>query len=127
MLHASESSVNEFVQEKLGKFVVDDHEETKYDNNPDKEKNENYDDDDDPSRNSLRIEMEKGRKEEAKVIKVLIFLPRSFHLLLLFRIGASRTIVKIRTDYWRCLSFVDPFFDAAFDPSRPHTKLTTNV
>ncbi|GAM21030.1 hypothetical protein SAMD00019534_042050 [Acytostelium subglobosum LB1] len=45
----------------------------------------------------------------AKMMKILVFLPPQHHMLLLFTIHADSTIVHIKTDYWRALSYIDPF------------------
>jgi AP-5 complex subunit beta-1 len=38
-----------------------------------------------------------------------MFLPPFYHLLLKFNIGQHITTIKIRTDYWQVLAYVDEF------------------
>uniref|UniRef100_A0A7N0UHS1 AP-5 complex subunit beta-1 n=1 Tax=Kalanchoe fedtschenkoi TaxID=63787 RepID=A0A7N0UHS1_KALFE len=47
-------------------------------------------------------------------IFVLIFLPPRFHLLFQMEVSHSSTLVRIRTDYWPCLAYVDDYLEALF-------------
>lgn len=44
-------------------------------------------------------------------IRAFFFLPKSFHLLMRFKIQDDSTTVVVATDFWRILGFVDRFFD----------------
>jgi hypothetical protein len=46
-----------------------------------------------------------------QTVRAFIFLSKSYHLLLKFKIEENYTSVAIATDFWRVLGFVDPFFD----------------
>lgn len=48
------------------------------------------------------------------LIHVLIFLPPRFHLLLQMEVSEFSTLVRIRTDYWPCLAYIDDFLEALF-------------
>jgi hypothetical protein len=43
--------------------------------------------------------------------RAIVFLPPQNHLLVLFQVEQNMTLVHIRTDYWRILSYIDTFFD----------------
>lgn len=43
---------------------------------------------------------------------VLIFLPPRFHLLFQMEVGNASTLVRIRTDYWPCLAYVDEYLES---------------
>ncbi|KAH9307738.1 hypothetical protein KI387_035649 [Taxus chinensis] len=43
---------------------------------------------------------------------ILIFLPPRFHLLLKMEVSDFSTLVRIRTDHWPCLAYVDEFLEA---------------
>lgn len=45
---------------------------------------------------------------------VLIFLPPRFHLLLQMEVSDLSTLVRIRTDYWPCLAYVDDYLEGLF-------------
>jgi len=47
-------------------------------------------------------------------VRMALFLPPMYHLLMKFRIGANSTIVRMRTDQCRLLEHVDAFFDNMF-------------
>ncbi|KAL9681045.1 hypothetical protein QQ045_012826 [Rhodiola kirilowii] len=47
-------------------------------------------------------------------IFVLIFLPPRFHLLLQMEVSDFSTLVRIRTDHWPCLAYVDDYLEALF-------------
>lgn len=42
--------------------------------------------------------------------RALLFLPTRFHVMLKFMIYEDHTLVKIRTDFWQILSYLDAFF-----------------
>lgn len=46
--------------------------------------------------------------------QVLIFLPPRFHLLFQMEIRDFSTLVRIRTDHWPCLAYVDDYLEALF-------------
>ncbi|EYU30951.1 hypothetical protein ABFS82_08G221700 [Erythranthe guttata] len=46
--------------------------------------------------------------------QVLIFLPPRFHLLFRMEIREFSTLVRIRTDHWPCLAYVDDYLEALF-------------
>lgn len=43
---------------------------------------------------------------------VLVFLPPRFHLLLKMEVGNLSTLVRIRTDHWPCLAYMDEYLEA---------------
>ncbi|KAH0470206.1 hypothetical protein IEQ34_001764 [Dendrobium chrysotoxum] len=43
---------------------------------------------------------------------VLIFLPPRFHLLFQMEVGNISTLVRIRTDHWPCLAYVDEYLES---------------
>lgn len=45
---------------------------------------------------------------------ILIFLPPRFHLLFQLEIRDFSTLVRIRTDHWPCLAYVDDYLEALF-------------
>ncbi|KAL9244254.1 hypothetical protein vseg_018051 [Gypsophila vaccaria] len=45
---------------------------------------------------------------------VLIFLPPRYHLLLRMEVSDNSTLVRIRTDHWPCLAYVDDYLEALF-------------
>uniref|UniRef100_A0A7C8ZJC3 Uncharacterized protein n=1 Tax=Opuntia streptacantha TaxID=393608 RepID=A0A7C8ZJC3_OPUST len=45
---------------------------------------------------------------------VLIFLPPQYHLLFRMEVSHVSTLVRIRTDHWPCLAYVDEFLEALF-------------
>ncbi|MQM07328.1 hypothetical protein Taro_040159 [Colocasia esculenta] len=45
---------------------------------------------------------------------VLIFLPPRFHLLFQMEVHDTSTLVRIRTDHWPCLGYVDEYLEALF-------------
>lgn len=51
-------------------------------------------------------------KRDMGVVRVLIFLPPRYHLLFLMEVGYSSTLVRIRTDHWPCLAYVDEYLEA---------------
>jgi len=51
-------------------------------------------------------------KRDMGVIRVMIFLPPRYHLLFLMEVGCASTLVRIRTDHWPCLAYVDEYLEA---------------
>lgn len=47
-------------------------------------------------------------------IHILIFLPPRFHLLFQMEVSDASTLVRIRTDYWPCLAYVDELLENLF-------------
>lgn len=45
---------------------------------------------------------------------VLIFLPPRFHLLFQMEVSDFSTLVRIRTDHWPCLAYIDDYLEALF-------------
>lgn len=45
---------------------------------------------------------------------VLIFLPPRFHLLFQMEVSEFSTLVRIRTDHWPCLAYIDEYLEALF-------------
>lgn len=45
---------------------------------------------------------------------VLIFLPPRFHLLFQMEVSDLSTLVRIRTDHWPCLAYIDDYLEALF-------------
>lgn len=45
---------------------------------------------------------------------ILIFLPPRFHLLFQMEVSDISTLVRIRTDHWPCLAYVDDYLEALF-------------
>ncbi|KAK1296166.1 hypothetical protein QJS10_CPB15g00073 [Acorus calamus] len=45
---------------------------------------------------------------------VLIFLPPRFHLLLWMEVSDTSTLIRIRTDHWPCLAYIDDYLEAVF-------------
>jgi len=43
--------------------------------------------------------------------RALIFLPTKYHVIIKFLIYEDQTLIKIRTDFWKILSFLDAFFN----------------
>lgn len=54
-----------------------------------------------------------GRKNIG-VFDILIFLPPRFHLLFQMEVHDVSTLVRIRTDHWPCLAYVDDYLEALF-------------
>lgn len=53
-----------------------------------------------------------GSKREMGIMRVMIFLPPRYHLLFLMEVGSASTLVRIRTDHWPCLAYVDEYLEA---------------
>ncbi|CAL9760455.1 unnamed protein product [Musa acuminata subsp. burmannicoides] len=45
---------------------------------------------------------------------ILIFLPPRFHLLFQMEVGHSSTLVRVRTDHWPCLAYIDEYLESLF-------------
>lgn len=45
---------------------------------------------------------------------ILIFLPPRFHLLFQMEVSDVSTLVRIRTDHWPCLAYIDEYLEALF-------------
>ena len=54
------------------------------------------------------------KKRNMGIVLVLIFLPPRFHLLFHMEIGEVTTLVRIRTDHWPCLAYVDDYLESLF-------------
>ncbi|KAG9146641.1 hypothetical protein Leryth_019677 [Lithospermum erythrorhizon] len=54
------------------------------------------------------------RKKNFGYFLVLIFLPPRFHILLQMEVSAVSTLVRIRTDHWPCLAYIDEYLEALF-------------
>ncbi|CAL4886141.1 unnamed protein product [Urochloa decumbens] len=67
-------------------------------------------DDDDIGVSSERYGHES--KRDMGVMRVMIFLPPRYHLLFLMEVGCASTLVRIRTDHWPCLAYVDEYLEA---------------
>ena len=64
-------------------------------------------------------EYEKGaisnsRKRNLGCFLVLIFLPPRFHLLFQMEVGDLSTLVRIRTDHWPSLAYIDDYLEALY-------------
>lgn len=55
-------------------------------------------------------------KKSMGMFLVLVFLPPRFHLLFQMEIGNVSTLIRIRTDHWPCLAYVDEFLESLFSP-----------
>ncbi|WCJ28552.1 AP-5 complex subunit beta-1 [Euphorbia peplus] len=55
-----------------------------------------------------------GYKRSMGCFSVLIFLPPRFHLLFQMEVSDLSTLVRIRTDHWPCLAYVDDYLEALF-------------
>lgn len=53
-------------------------------------------------------------KRKMGCIHALIFLPPRFHLLFQMEVSDFSTLVRIRTDHWPCLAYVDDYLEALF-------------
>ncbi|XP_006649198.2 uncharacterized protein LOC102704955 [Oryza brachyantha] len=51
-------------------------------------------------------------KRDMGIVRVLIFLPPRYHLLFSMEVGYASTLVRIRTDHWPCLAYVDEYLEA---------------
>ncbi|XP_002515796.2 uncharacterized protein LOC8286528 [Ricinus communis] len=55
-----------------------------------------------------------GYKRNLGCFLVLVFLPPRFHLLFQMEVSDLSTLVRIRTDHWPCLAYVDEYLEALF-------------
>lgn len=55
-----------------------------------------------------------GRKRNLGCILVLIFLPPRFHLLFQMEVCDVSTLVRIRTDHWPSLAYIDDYLEALY-------------
>ncbi|XVE91919.1 hypothetical protein REPUB_Repub01dG0052700 [Reevesia pubescens] len=53
-------------------------------------------------------------KRNMGCIHILIFLPPMFHLLFQMEVSDVSTLVRIRTDHWPCLAYIDDYLEALF-------------
>ncbi|XP_010250298.1 PREDICTED: uncharacterized protein LOC104592558 [Nelumbo nucifera] len=53
-------------------------------------------------------------KRDMGHILILIFLPPRFHLLFQMEVCDISTLVRIRTDHWPCLAYIDEYLEALF-------------
>ncbi|KAJ7187624.1 hypothetical protein O6H91_07G111200 [Diphasiastrum complanatum] len=65
----------------------------------------------------LQEHVDSGSRQEAEkgalgCFLVLIFLPPRYHLLMKMEVSDWSTLVRIRTDCWPCLAYVDEFLEA---------------
>lgn len=54
------------------------------------------------------------RKRNMGCFHVLIFLPPRFHLLFQMEVSDISTLVRIRTDHWPCLAYIDDYLESLF-------------
>ncbi|KAL4570024.1 hypothetical protein LXL04_025673 [Taraxacum kok-saghyz] len=45
---------------------------------------------------------------------IMIFLPPMYHLLFKMEVGVGSTLVRMRTDHWPCLAYIDDYLEALF-------------
>lgn len=69
-----------------------------------------YIDEEDETKGDLAIDAGRG----IGCIHILIFLPPRFHLLLQMEVGDVSTLVRIRTDHWPCLAYIDDYLEALY-------------
>ncbi|KAI3921067.1 hypothetical protein MKX01_036046 [Papaver californicum] len=72
-----------------------------------------YTDDDADEENYTHYQID-IRKRNMGCFFVLIFLPPRFHLLFQMEVGDASTLVRIRTDHWPCLAYIDDYLEALF-------------
>ncbi|XP_076895018.1 uncharacterized protein LOC143547493 [Bidens hawaiensis] len=68
-----------------------------------------YDEEDDEKGSNLNI-----NKRNMGRFHILIFLPPTSHLLFQMEVGVNSTLVRIRTDHWPCLAYIDDYLEALF-------------
>lgn len=68
-----------------------------------------YIDEEDDGENSVNIS-----NRNLGCFLVLIFLPPRFHLLFQMEVCELTTLVRIRTDHWPCLAYIDDYLEALF-------------
>ncbi|KAJ3672304.1 hypothetical protein LUZ60_007025 [Juncus effusus] len=54
------------------------------------------------------------REKNMGAFHILILLPPIYHLLFVMEVGYNSTLIRIRTDYWPCLAYVDEYLEALF-------------
>ncbi|KAL8208174.1 hypothetical protein R6Q57_007586 [Mikania cordata] len=70
-----------------------------------------YDEEEDDRGSNLHI-----NKRNMGRFHILIFLPPTSHLLFQMEVGVNSTLVRIRTDHWPCLAYIDDYLEALFLP-----------
>ncbi|KAK9076264.1 hypothetical protein SSX86_004597 [Deinandra increscens subsp. villosa] len=68
-----------------------------------------YDEEEDDKGSNLHI-----NKRNMGRFHILIFLPPTSHLLFQMEVGVNSTLVRIRTDHWPCLAYIDDYLEALF-------------
>lgn len=68
-----------------------------------------YNDDKDERESQVNI-----NKRNMGCFLILIFLPPRFHLLFQMEVSDVSTLVRIRTDHWPCLAYIDDYLEALF-------------
>ncbi|KAM0027136.1 putative AP-5 complex subunit beta-1 protein [Helianthus debilis subsp. tardiflorus] len=68
-----------------------------------------YDEEEDEKGSNLPI-----NKRNMGRFHILIFLPPTSHLLFQMEVGVNSTLVRIRTDHWPCLAYIDDYLEALF-------------
>jgi hypothetical protein len=53
--------------------------------------------------------------ESQELVKLLIFLPHRYHLLLRVEISDSSTVIRIISDWWRTMTHLDSYFESIFN------------
>ncbi|XP_019191374.1 PREDICTED: AP-5 complex subunit beta-1 isoform X2 [Ipomoea nil] len=53
-------------------------------------------------------------KKNMGCFQILIFLPPRFHLLFQMEVCDTSSLVRIRTDHWPCLAYIDDYLEALF-------------
>ncbi|KAK6921438.1 hypothetical protein RJ641_011945 [Dillenia turbinata] len=53
-------------------------------------------------------------KREMGCFRILIFLPPRYHLLFQMEVSNVSTLVRIRTDHWPCLAYIDDYLETLF-------------
>ncbi|KAK4800588.1 hypothetical protein SAY86_021075 [Trapa natans] len=69
-----------------------------------------YIDEDDEIKGDLAVDT----RRSMGCIHILVFLPPRFHLLLQMEVGDISTLVRIRTDHWPCLAYIDDYLEALY-------------
>ncbi|CAI0431884.1 unnamed protein product [Linum tenue] len=72
------------------------------------------DDNDNDKRNNMIVPTASLGRRNIGTILVLIFLPPRFHLLFQMEVSDLSTLVRIRTDHWPCLAYIDDYLEALF-------------
>lgn len=66
------------------------------------------------SEGEKQVSIYNNTKKSVGSILILIFLPPRFHLLFQMEVSDASTLVRIRTDYWPCLAYVDELLENLF-------------